>query len=602
MRLKTTHDLTMSKYGVVIIDEAHQHTIATDILLGVLKDLLTKRADLKVLIMSATLDVALFRKYFPGSKVETVTGQPYQVTKHYLSEPTNNLPAEIVNTIMFIALTQSHKPGNILVFVSGVREINEVISGVKKALASNGRFRSDDLDPLQCYSLHRKLSIEDQQLAVNAPRPGPKNGRSGRKVIVSTNIAETSITINGVTHVIDSGRAKSRIWDSRDQTFAMYEHPISQADVVQRIGRAGRQSDGDAWLMYTERGYKEDLMAQSWPEIMKCDMLSESLIILGMGYSPLDFDYIFPPATETVVRALGILTKLDAIDLSGALLQRGRDLNQIPVDVYSALTVQESTRFGCSDEVLSIIAMINATQEGNDVYLRAVDKDEQTKLRKTRGHFGDHTGDHLTLFNIFMAWRSARIDNTTEAFFDQWMLNEGVLKAAEQTRLDLLRTMRRYSWWTLSCLDRNSPNYHSTILRALAAGNFLRVAKHVPGGKVDSYQQIGDGTNVTLWSDTHLRPSAEIGDWVFYNECFNHREHGRCIRTISAIKPELLFTAKPKAWWDAQDRPSGHIQNAIVAELAKLSKQPKEKIIGGFPAAPSVAPVPVAEPATKSGP
>ncbi|THW15814.1 pre-mRNA-splicing factor ATP-dependent RNA helicase PRP43 [Aureobasidium pullulans] len=597
---KAKKDKTLSKYGVIIIDEAHQHTTSTDLLLGLLKQLLPVRPDLKVVIMSATMDAKLFEDYFPGSKVETVAGKPYKLTHHYLTEPVDgdDLSEKIVETILFIALTQSLKPGNVLVFVSGVREINAVISGVEHALNGEGRFTANDMDPLECYPLHSKLSFEDQQLAVNALKPRAKNGRFGRKIIVATNIAETSITINRVTHVIDSGMAKSRIWNPRDETSAMRSYPISQADAAQRAGRAGRTDDGDVWHMYTEKGHKEDLIPQSVPPTLGCDMTSETLTVQKMNYRALAFPYIIPPATETMVRALGILEKIGAIDSNGKLLQRGDDLCEIPLDVYSSLTLMESVGFGCSDEVTSIVAMLDATKDGSYVYLRPADGDpeEKARLTRTKAHFRHHTGDHLTLLNIFMGWKSARRDDTVEAFLSDWMLNGSVLRAAEATRMELLKTMRRYNWWTLNELDKTDKHYHGTILRALMASNFLRVAKRVPGGPLDRYQQVSNGFNVVL-NNTDLRPSATVGQWVFFNDCFQHPKKGRAISVVSSIKPEMFLSAKPYTWWDAQHKPPGHIKDALLIELNKFSGWPKEKISGGMPPPTALAPVAATEPA-----
>lgn len=351
---KAKGDVSLGKYGMVIIDEAHQHTIPSDSLLGLLKSLLVKRKDLKIVIMSATMDANLFAGCFPGSKIEEVLGRRYAIDYNYLLEPPSDMTNAIVLTIMEIA-TSGVNAGDILVFVSGVPEINKVIEKVENMLSGpNPRHDPEDIDPLECYPLHSKWSFEDQQRAINSIEPMPRHGRLGRKVIVSTNIAETSVTIDGITHVIDSGEAKYRFWNPIEETWTLRAQPISQAESKQRFGRSGRQSEGTAWAMYTERGAKEDMMEHAIAPILMCDIMAETLHIMKLGFSVTRFDFVVSPAPETIRKAIELLIMIGAIDRQMRLTQRGEQISSLPVDVSSALTILESVRFGCSDEVLSI--------------------------------------------------------------------------------------------------------------------------------------------------------------------------------------------------------------------------------------------------------
>ncbi|KAL9106818.1 MAG: hypothetical protein Q9227_008240 [Pyrenula ochraceoflavens] len=201
-------DKTLNAYGVIIIDEAHQHTCATDLLLGLLKELAeTRKQDLKIIIMSATIDADLFTNFFPGSVCATVSGREHKVDVRYLEKQPTRVRDAIVDTIVYVHLTQ--QSGNILVFASGVREIHEIISGVQNAIKN--RFERKDMGPLSYWPLYAQLPADEQDNAVESVAPAPSNGKPGRKLIVATNIAETSITLTGVTHVIDSCRVKSKV-------------------------------------------------------------------------------------------------------------------------------------------------------------------------------------------------------------------------------------------------------------------------------------------------------------------------------------------------------------------------------------------------------
>lgn len=567
---------------MIIIDEAHQHTTSTDLLLGHLKSLLSKRQNLKVVIVSATMDANLFANYFPGSKVETVLDRRHEVTVKYLLQPPTDMIEKIVETILWIALSKQAK-GHILVFVSGVREISQVIAGVNAAFTGpNARFDPADLDPLEWYPLHSKLSFEDQQRAVKSLPPMPVGRRFGRKVIVSTNIAEISVTIDGVTHVIDSGMAKSRIWNAVNETWTIHEYPIGQAEIFQRIGRAGRQRPGVAHLMYTEKGRKADRLEHAVAPILQCDMVSEALHIMKLGFNVPEFDFIIKPSTEAVGKALGLLCQLGTINKKMQVTLHGSDIAAVPIDVYSAAMLLEGSFRKCSCEVLSVVCMIEATRNGQNVWRNpAKEPEARKKLEKAQAHFRHVSGDHLTLLNIYLGWRNARLKASTDDFLDQWMLDGAVLRSADGIRTALLIQLRKHPAWDLKELDKQDPLYYATILQALAAGSYLQVAKRT--SKAKEYEQVRTGVLAMLTNNTVFKVPPGGDQWVFYSECFVHPEQGKMLSVVSCIAPELLFSSQPGYWWDTQFLPEGHIKESVLDVLSRMTGISKDAMRGSFP-------------------
>lgn len=187
-------DPLMESFGVVIIDEAHEHSTDADILLGHLKSLLNTQNDLKLVIMSAAINTALFTNYLPQAVVEEVSTRRFKVTINFLDHPPSNVIAEIVNTILYVHLTQM--PGDILVFVTGKGEITKVIQGVKAAFSTR-RFEKDSMGPLSYHRVHGNLTMGTQMDAINAPQHQNQDGKLGRKVILSTNSTETSLGERG---------------------------------------------------------------------------------------------------------------------------------------------------------------------------------------------------------------------------------------------------------------------------------------------------------------------------------------------------------------------------------------------------------------------
>ena len=563
---------------MIVIDEAHQHTVQTDLLLGLLKLRLstTRSTDLKVVIMSATLDAKLFNDFFPGSTVELVDGRQYQVLEDFLAQPPRDVLVMAASTAVQCAL--SKRLGNILIFAPGVPEIHKILAAISQRL---GDITEGDISPIDCYALHGKMSKEEQDNVVDAPPPS-RLGKVGRKVIVATNVAEASITINDVTIVIDTGLAKTEVYDADDECWRFITTPISQAQKRQRVGRAGRQKEGLAYLMYTEGGFHRDMLEHPVASILEGDMVSECLTILALGESPLTFPYITPPSTETINKALAILRHLSAVTDSGVLTARGLALSIIPLDPQLAEVLLRSPEFNCSDEIISIISMMEDSECGT--ILQVTDTQEQknvapTKLRPLR----HPRGDHLTLLNIYMAWRRECARGTEADFCATYALRMSTLYAADRNRREMLKGFK--SKLELVSQDRKDPEYYINIVKALAAGNFLKVAMR-EGKSKTVYRTLRAGQKAELYKHTKLGGSLADSEFVLYNKHVRKDGQPDRLQLVTSVRSEWLISTRPQYWSDTDSLTPGEARERMVAVIAGKTGLSQEYIQGGMPAAP----------------
>ena len=322
---EATIDPKLKKYCVIIIDEAHERTLATDIIFGFLKELLPKRKELKVIVMSATIDIQKFQDYFQAPLI-LIPGRMYPVEINYLKEPTDDYIDSSIKYVLNIH--EKEGPGDILLFLTGEEEIEQTCSSIRNDLEELG----DSVGPADVIPMYSTLPPQQQQRIFDPP-PLSKGNKPGRKIIVSTNIAESSITIDGIVYVIDPGFSKQKVFNPRMRMESLLISPISQESAEQRAGRAGRTRPGKCYRLYTEESFKNELKKSTIPEILRSNITSVVLNLKKLGIDDLvHFDFIDPPAPETMMRALEMLNYLGAIDDEGNLTELGSNMNQLPLE------------------------------------------------------------------------------------------------------------------------------------------------------------------------------------------------------------------------------------------------------------------------------
>ncbi|EFC46607.1 predicted protein [Naegleria gruberi] len=383
------------------------------------------------------------------------------------------------------------------------------------------RAENKNIGVLECIPLFSTLPPEQQQRIFKDAPVG------GRKCVVSTNIAETSVTIDGVVYVVDPGFFKQKIYNPRTRVESLLVTPISRASAKQRSGRAGRTRPGKCFRLYTEDSFK-GLDEQTHPEILRSNLGSVVLQLKKLGVDDLvHFDFMDPPAPETLMRALEMLHYLGALSDEGDLTDLGDKMSAFPLDPQLSKLLLVSPDFGCSNEICTIVAMLSSPTP----FVRP--KGQQREADSAKAQFQHQDGDHLTLLNAFHAFGQNGYDK--KWCFDNY-LNYRSLRSAESVRKQLDQLMAKSGINRVS-EDHNSVEYYRNIRKALCTGFFMNVAFK---DRSNHYCTVKDNQVVALHPSTTLNHTPE---WVIYDEfVLTNKQY---VRTVTEIEGEWLLDYAP---------------------------------------------------------
>ncbi|MDZ7784801.1 MAG: ATP-dependent RNA helicase HrpA [Halioglobus sp.] len=468
-------DPLLRAYDTLIIDEAHERSLNIDFLLGYLRRILPRRPDLKVIVTSATIDVESFSRHFHGAPVIEVSGRSHPIETVYLGDPgaesdtatgdprEDDPGGEIVQCVEQIAAGAFGARGDVLVFLPGEREIRELARLLRAV---------DTVDVLPLYA---RLSQTEQNRVFDSARR-----RAGIRVVLATNVAETSLTVPGIRYVIDPGTARISRYSHRSRLQRLPVEAVSRASADQRRGRCGRVGPGTCLRLYSEADY--DARPEfTDPEIRRTNLAAVVLQMLSLGLGDIEaFPFIDPPDSRQVRDGYRLLEELGAVDATGKLTGTGRRMARLPVDPRLGRMVLESERQGCPGEILVIASALSVQDP------RERPADSRAQADQLHGRFGDPRSD-------FMSW------------LNLWRYFEEQRQALSQTQL---RRLCRREFLSFSRL-REWRDIH-TQLSIACRQQGLRVSGDPPTG--DNYPGIHRALISGLLS--HLAQLGENGEYL----------------------------------------------------------------------------------------
>ncbi|XP_064807135.1 ATP-dependent RNA helicase DHX8 [Oncorhynchus masou masou] len=524
-------DPDLGQYAIIMLDEAHERTIHTDVLFGLLKKTVQKRTDMKLIVTSATLDAVKFSQYFYEAPIFTIPGRTYPVEVLYCKEPeTDYLDASLI-TVMQIHLTEP--PGDVLVFLTGQEEIDTACEILYERMKSLG----PEVPELIILPVYSALPSEMQTRIFDPAPPG------SRKVVIATNIAETSLTIDGIYYVVDPGFVKQKVYNSKTGIDQLVVTPISQAQAKQRAGRAGRTGPGKTYRLYTERAYRDEMLTTNVPEIQRTNLASTVLSLKAMGINDLlSFDFMDAPPMETLITAMEQLYTLGSLDDEGLLTRLGRRMAEFPLEPMLCKMLIMSVHLGCSEEMLTIVSMLSV----QNVFYRPKDKQALADQKKAKFHQAE--GDHLTLLAVYNSWKNNKFSNP---WCYENFIQARSLRRAQDIRKQMLGIMDRHKLDVVTCGKATV-----RVQKAICSGFFRNAAKKDPQ---EGYRTLIDQQVV------YIHPSSALfnrqPEWVVYHELvLTTKEY---MREVTTIDPRWLVEFSPAFF--------------KVSDPTRLSKQKKQQ-------------------------
>ncbi|GMY37606.1 probable pre-mRNA-splicing factor ATP-dependent RNA helicase DEAH9, partial [Fagus crenata] len=532
---------------IIMVDEAHERSISTDILLGLLKKIQRRRPELRLIISSATIEAKSMSAFFQTSKrrrgleseelgprmepaILSVEGRGFNVQVHFVEEPISDYVQAAVSTVLSI---HDREPmGDILVFLTGQDDIDTAVHLLNEEAQSNGK-KSSGLFVLPLYS---GLPRAEQEL-IFSPTP-----RGKRKVVISTNIAETSLTLEGIVYVVDSGFSKQRFYNPISDIENLVVAPISKASARQRAGRAGRVRPGKCYRLYTEEYFVNEMSAEGVPEMQRSNLVSCVIQLKALGIDNiLGFDWPASPSPEAMIRALEVLYSLGVLDDDAKLTSpAGFQVAEIPLEPMISKMILSSNELGCSEEIITISAILSI--QSIWVSGRGVQKElDEAKLR-----FAAAEGDHVTFLNVYKGFLQSGKSS-------QWChknhLNYQAMKKVIEIRGQLRRIAQRLGIVLKSC-----EGDIQVVRKAVTAGFFSNACR------LEAFSHNGMYKTLRGSQEVYIHPSSVLfrvnPKWVIYHSLVStDRQY---MRNVILIDPSWLTEVAPHFYQHQRNNVIGH--------------------------------------------
>ncbi|KAK7194156.1 pre-mRNA-splicing factor ATP-dependent RNA helicase [Novymonas esmeraldas] len=519
---ETVQDPSLDKYSVVVLDEAHERSVDTDVLMGVLKLALRRRGDLKLIVTSATMDTRKFSSFFGNAPCYEIPGQTFPVAVHYSPAPVADYVAEAVFRVCQLHLQMPLEgKHDILVFMTGREDVYGTCELVRRRLAELSPQHLATMLILPCLSEASAASAETGVL--DATPAGM------RKVVVATNVAETSLTIDGVRYVVDCGFMKTNVYRPSIGMNTLQRYPTSQAQAGQRKGRAGRTTEGTCYRLYTEEQYAAEMLPSSVPEVQRSSVDSVVLLLKSIGIRRLrDFDFMDAPPAANVRNSMFHLWVLGFLDDAGAITEHGRQALEFPMSPVLAKLLLESAHAGCALEMARVVAMISADPKN----LFELPKGREKVARQHHSRFYSNDSDHLTLLHIFTQY----VDHgRSRQWAQDHFLHAPTLARAHDVYVQVVERLRKARLPMQSCGSTNTDKVRYCLAKALA----LQAAQRSDRRWTDYRPLLNAGVTCAVHPASAVHARSEMPPYLVYNDLLlTQKEY---LVLVTAVEPEWLI-------------------------------------------------------------
>ncbi len=507
---KIQEDPLLRDYSAVMVDEAHERNLNIDFTLGLLKRLQKKRAEaglpsIRIIVTSATLEKEKFARYFGESPMIEVPGRLHPVDIHYEKECVHNYTeaaAEKIKTIV-----EQNKEGDVLIFMPSWEEIDKTIKEIERM----------NLQGITVLSLHGDMSPEDQDKIFEKV--------NGRKIIVSTNIAETSVTVPGIRHVIDSGFIKQIEFDPSTGIETLAARPHAKSGCVQRAGRAGRTAPGECWRLYTENDFNSRQEFQT-PEIQRSSLAHVVLMMKKISIEDVkSFEFIDPPEVKALEQAIETLKTLGALDEDERITNIGETMAELPLEPHIARMIIEADKYKCVETICTIASFLGV----RSVFVRPKGKEYEADF--VHNLFKVPGSDFITLLKV---WQEYEANDFRDSWARNNFLNSKVLNEVRQVRYQLFRALRRNGIRTSESQDPE------IIGKSIAAGLIENLMEY---NSRYTYRRVKDGENGFF-----IHPSSSTFNYGprFFVPAEIVKTKKTYARIIQEVKPQWIREIAPQ--------------------------------------------------------